>query len=98
MDILIRRKAGKNMKLTSEDKKLLTEWGYPEEDFNQIERATTKTTYESNRNKVTADEAINILGREDYLSGIARSAFHWSACRESKTGQTVYFDSSRLFK
>lgn len=86
------------MKLTSEDKKLLTEWGYPEEDFNQIERATTKTTYESNRNKVTADEAIDILGREEYLSGIARSAFHWSACREGKEGQRVYFDSSRLFK
>lgn len=88
------------MKLTSEDKKLLTEWGYLEEDFNQIERATaaTKTTYESNRNKITRDETISILGREDYLSGIARSAFHFSACRESKEGQKVYFDSSKLFK
>jgi len=90
------------MKLTGEDKKLLTEWGYPEEDFNQIERATTKTTYALSENgkihsKVTADEAIDILGREDYLSGMGRSAFHWSACRENKEGQRIYFNSSKLF-
>lgn len=86
------------MKLTNEDKNLIKSWGYPEEDLKQIERATTKTVYESNRNKITADEAINILGRQEYLSGIARSAFHWSACRQNKNNQTVYFNSSRLFR
>lgn len=34
------------MKLTKEDKALLTAWGHKEEDLKQIERATTKTTYE----------------------------------------------------
>jgi hypothetical protein len=36
------------MKLTNADKELLTKWGYRKTDFEQIERATTKTEYESN--------------------------------------------------
>ena len=97
------------MKLTSEDKKILLKFGYPKEDFYQIERATTKTTYEiyernnnnkieTNYKKISQSEALDILGREIYLSGISRSAFHNSACRDNENGQTVYFDSSRLFK
>lgn len=86
------------MKLTKEDKELLKNWGHEERDFNQIEEATIKTTYETNRNKITANEALDILGRKVYLSGISRSAFHWSACRQNEKGQTVYFDSSKLFK
>ena len=93
------------MKLTKEDKKLLKDWGFPDEDLTQIERATTKTTYELARtsfntsdNKISAIEAMNILGRKEYLSGIARSAFHWNCCRQNEKGQTVYFDSSKLFK
>ena len=42
---------------------------------------------------------IEILGREAYLSGTSRSAFHWSCVRETdKIGVLIYFDSSRLFK
>lgn len=91
------------MKLTKEDKKLLKDWGYPDEDLKQIERAITKTTYElamnsfnTRDNKVTRNEAIKILGRKEYLSGIVRSAFHWNACRQNDKGQIVYFDSSKL--
>lgn len=86
------------MKLTSKDKELLTKWGYRKEDFNQIERATTKTEYEINNERISLTEALNILGREAYLSGIARSAFHWTAYRENEKGQGVLFDSSKLFK
>ena len=85
------------MKLTSEDKKILKNWGYKSSDFKQIERATSKTEYELNDEKITLTEALEVLGREEYLSGIARSAFHWSACRENEKGQTVYFNSSKLF-
>lgn len=93
------------MKLTKEDKNLLSGWGYPEDDFEQIERALakTKTTYElfndeNNEDKeISREEAIEILGRETYLSGIGRSAFHWSSVRENEEGQKVYFDSSKLF-
>ena len=69
------------MKLTSEDKKLLLEWGHRKEDLNQIAKATTKTEYElyngSNHEKITLTEVLEILDREIYLSGISRSAFHW---------------------
>jgi hypothetical protein len=85
------------MKLTSEDKALLTKWGHKETDFNQIERATTKTEYELNNERIPLTEVLNTLGRKTYLSGISRSAFHYSACRENEKGQKVYFDSSKLF-
>jgi len=86
------------MKLTSEDKKILTKWGYLEEDFKQIERATTKTEYELDEERITLTEVLEILDRETYLSGISRSAFHWSCCRQNDKGKTVYFDSSKMFQ
>jgi hypothetical protein len=86
------------MKLTSQDQVLLIKYGHPKSDFRQIERALNKTTYETNGKKITREEAINILGTETYLSGISRSAFHWSAFRENEKGQGVYFNSSQLFK
>lgn len=91
------------MKLTKEDKALLTAWGHKEEDLKQIERATTKTTYKLSsggvsKGKISLTETLDILGRETYLSGISRSAFHWTACRQNENGQTVLFDSSKLFQ
>ena len=88
------------MKLTSEDKKVLIEWGHREEDLKQIEEATakTKTVCEMNGEKISREKAIEILGRKEYLSGISRSAFHWSAGRDNEKGETVSFDSSKLFK
>jgi len=86
------------MKLTIEDKILLKNWGYKSNDFNQIERATNKTSYEFNGNDISLTEVLQILNREIFLSGISRSAFHWSACRQNENGESVYFDSSRLFK
>lgn len=83
------------MKLTRSDKQLLKEWGFLDEDMRQIEMAMNEriTTYELNNNQISRDKVIEILGKEQYLSGISRSAFHWSAMRES-----IYFDSSKLFK
>jgi len=86
------------MKLTSEDKKVLKENGFKDEDMNQIERATIKTVYEMNGEKISQKKALEILGRKEYLSGISRSAFHWSAGRDNEKGETVSFDSSKLFK
>lgn len=86
------------MKLTKEDKELLLKWGHRKEDLDQIEKATTKTEYELENEKITLTEVLQVLDRETYLSGISRSAFHWSACRENEKGQKVYFDSSKLFK
>lgn len=88
------------MKLTNEDKKLLISWGFLEKDFAQIQTAFGKrmTTYECGNVQIPREEALKVLGRERYLSGIARSAFHWSAVRDGEKGQEIYFNSSRLFK
>ena len=88
------------MKLVKGDKELLKNWGYSDEDINQIERATTITVYKFNYNEIISIEKANeLLGREEYLSGISRSAFHCSASREiGSSGNVVSFDSSKLFK
>ena len=88
------------MKLTNEDKALLLDWGYTEKDFAQIEEAfkKSKTTYTLGSQRIVREKAIAVLGRRNYLSGIARSAFHYTAARETADGQFVYFDSSKLFK
>lgn len=86
------------MKLTSEDKKVLKKNRYLDQDMSQIEKATTKTTYEMNGEKISREKALEVLGREKYLSGISRSAFHWSAVRDNNNGETIYFNSSKLFE
>lgn len=90
------------MKLTREDKTILKEIGVPDSDFSQIERAASKTNFEHYPKigvgwKISMDKAIELLGRKSFLSGLARSAFHWSAMRETENGDTIYFDSSKFF-
>ena len=110
----------KPMKLTETDKKQLKENGYVESDFPQIERAMqkSKTTYKvvdiktGDKKIISREKAIEILGRETWLSGISRSAFHWTATRDNMRGyfkpksadyvvtqmptHIVHFDSSNL--
>ena len=95
-----RRKAnGKPYRLTEEDRAILARFGHPETDFQQIEKAANKTLFVlDNERAVNAWEALEILGRENFLSGLGRSAFHWTSSREAADGRTVSFDSSNLFK
>lgn len=88
------------MKLTKKDKDVILSMGYSESSFWQIEEATLSrnTKYELDETPIKRDEAIHLLGRENYLSGICRSAFHGSAVRETPDGKTVYFDSHQLFR
>ena len=86
------------MKLSNKDREYLKSLGYPEDDFKQIEEATTKTIYELNNERISRSKAIEILGREVYLNGIARSAFHWSALRSNDKDESIYFNSSKLFQ
>jgi hypothetical protein len=88
------------MKLTADDKKMLQEWGHPERDFQQIEKAfqKSKTKYKLGSMPISREEAISLLGQKQYLSGIARSAFHYTAVGETPDGRFVYFDSSNLFR
>ena len=87
------------MKLTEKDKIILKEWGHSDEDFVQIERAMDKriTNYKIDGRVATREEVLTFLGRKDYLSGLSRSAFHWTSCR-SIDNHYISFDSSKLFK
>ena len=95
-------------KLTEKDKKLLKGWGYLDEDMAQIEEGanvgTITFTYKKNKSvehEITPQKAIRIIGREQFLSGLSRSAFHWSAIRYVKDNDKngfVYFHMSKLFE
>lgn len=94
------------MKMTEADKAYLRSISESEQYFPQIEEAMDVTKYElmdaDGRNTIrtlTRKEAIELLGRETWLNGLDRSAFHWTAMRETKDGKnTILFDSSALFR
>ena len=93
------------MKLDKVDKAYLEVCGFSESDFPQIEAAGRRTRYSlaSAANgwkyqKITAKEAEKALGRKDFVSGLSRSAFHWSAVRVNENGDKVFFDSSSMFR
>ena len=93
------------MKLTKDDVIYLKYIGETdEENIKQIERATSKTVYHvfdstGQKQRIGVKKAIELLGRENFLSGIARSAFHFTAYQKSNDGAYgVMFNSSALFK
>ena len=81
------------MKLLSDDIKILKSFGYLTEDIEQIRDAAKAkyTTLTCDDIKISHEAAAAILGQELYLSGIARSAFHRTALRESERGKKVLF-------
>ncbi len=93
------------MKLTNKDKKYLLSIGYSENDFEQIGNIAKYTKYEmfTKENEsivtiITQKKAIELLGRNTFLSGLGRTAFHRTAVRYNDEG-TIYvvFDSSKFF-
>lgn len=92
------------MKLSKEDIKYLLNIGYLKSDIPQIEKAISVSTYtliktDTTKNeRLTVKEVIEQLDRKSFLSGIARSAFHWSSSRRTSKCDAIYFDSSALFK
>lgn len=94
------------MKLTNKDKKYLLSIGYVENDLEQIGSIAKYTKYEMFTKKdesivttITQKKAIELLGRNTFLSGLGRTAFHHSAVRYNDEG-TIYvvFDGSKFFK
>lgn len=73
-------------KLTFEDKELLRTWGYEDREFKQIENCANNGEYfhlKGNRSyAICLKTALKKLGCKKFLSGLSRSAFHWSAVRE----------------
>lgn len=88
------------MKLTKEDREWLMSLGHSECDLPQIEDAlhAGRTTYSLDGRPISRAQTVQLLGRESYLAGISRSAFHYTAAQPTETGETVYFDSYRLLK
>ena len=99
-----------DMKLTEADwayvKSLYGDEKAFHEDKRQIMEAVEKTRYYryKDNNDVYSKEipltragVIRLLGRETWLGGIVRSAFHWTAAREDDKGRTIFFDSRELF-
>lgn len=83
--------------------KVLKRLSVPESDFEQIKAALRRTkyyTYDGNGllKKIDSCSAICLIGSELFWSGIARSAFHWTAARLADNGAFVLFDSSALFR
>lgn len=96
----------KDMVLQTKDVNLLLSWGYQVAEIPQIQDAIYKSEYMQYEleppykeiKQLTAEEAYKKLGHRQFLSGISRSAFHWSASREYSKKYGVAIDSSRLFK
>ena len=92
------------MELTKQDVSyIVNELRYEMMDIPQIKAALKKTKFtqctpRDNGTIISADSARKILGDKPFLSGICRSAFHWSAVRQKDDGTIIYFDSSPLFK
>lgn len=86
-------------KLTDKGNSILTKFGYPKEDLQQIERALKFVVLEDEeQNKLTEEEAIKMLGEEVFLSGIGRAAFHYTAGRGGQGKNYVSFNCSKMFK
>ena len=88
------------MELAKEDRAFLASLGYEERDLPQIEDAlhASRTTYSLDGEPITRAQALHLLGRESYLAGISRSAFHFTAVQSTENGKTVGFDSYKLFQ
>lgn len=93
--------------LTLGECKLLTEWGYSQEDVKQCDDAVKQCKYiysdeNSKRHRISCKRAREVLGELEWVSGIARAAFHWSAWRNvddsfPEKGH-VEFDCASMFK
>ena len=91
-------KLPKNPFLTSEEIMTLNLSGHSHDDIAEIEHAIKKTSYhiiltDGTRKPLQRDEAISILGREEWVRGIARSAFYVNTVRTADSGERISFHS-----
>ena len=93
--------------LNEEDRVKLGRDGYTQTDIEQIDRAIEMTDYRlfekdadilKKGKKISAKKARILLGAKEFLSGIGRSTFHWTAIRDLPDGRKICFDSSKQFE
>jgi hypothetical protein len=93
------------MKLTNKDKNYLISIGYTNDDFSAIEFTSNIMNYDlilifkekqklHPQIRLTQKQAIGLLGRNKFLSGLSRATFHNSAVRsnEGLPNMEVYFN------
>jgi hypothetical protein len=78
------------MKLTKKDKELLIKRGYQHFELTEIENSRFRyemfwhTNVLQTAIQVSQKQAIKLLGREEFISGIARATYHDAAVRYIK--------------
>lgn len=68
----------------AEKYKILFDFGYTSEDVDLIIEREKVCKFECENETITIQEARELLGVYEYLSGLSRACFHWSAERENK--------------
>lgn len=84
--------------LTPVDCLTLQSIGHSAADISEIKHGIKKTTYylldeNSNKSEITEDEALTILGRDEWLRGIARSSFYMETTRFGLAGERVRMET-----
>lgn len=94
-------------KLTKKDKEYLIECGYSTDDFQQIEEFGQNRDMRYYRSFNHTDEgeirisrvkAIELVGREQFISGLARATFHSTAYRPLNDNEGVSFNARIIWK
>lgn len=89
-----RRKATSSVKLTKADINKLRGLGYSIADIEEIKYAITLTTYEdASGNNLTQEKVIERMGHDEWLLGIAKSAFFIDIHRPDRKGERIRFHS-----
>lgn len=95
-------KGADSMKLSADDKQYLIGCGYLEQDIPQIEKVISVIKYteikDGKRKRVPRKYVLENMKRADWLSGVGRATFHWTAMRETNGGASIYFDASKHFE
>jgi hypothetical protein len=93
------------MKTTKEMEDYFLRLGHSKSDLPQLRRAVSACDLTlidnqlGSERKIKADEAIDHIGLETFLSGISRAAFHATCSRESKDGRfSVSFNLLKWWK
>lgn len=81
------------MYFTQGDKEYLKSLGEDEAHIRQIESAVRRTVFKYRGQRITRDKAIDLLGRERFLSGMQRCTYHQTAVRTTDGEETVFFET-----
>ena len=91
------------MRFNKNDRKYLME-NLKEEDWairqiEEVSRIAIITLYDGNSSKIlTTKQAIDIMGRNQFLAMLDRAAFHWTSRRRLADGREIGIDASSYFK